>query len=470
MGSTEAGARAKAQASQPGLLRQLGLVSAAALVVSNMIGTAIFGALGFQAGDLGNPKLILLIWVVGGIVALCGAFCYSELGINFPSSGGEYVYLTRAFGPTWGFMTGWVSFFAGFSAPIAFAALAFSNYLGYFWPALKTESAALAVGSGAWTFKVGGAQLCAAALILAFTVINFFGVRRVAALQNVLTATKLIVIGSFILLAVVAGTGNWDNLNQPATRWTETPIAAQFAISLFWVYVGYSGWNAATYVAEEIKHPAKTLPLALAIGTGVVTVAYIALNVVFMYSTPLEKMKGQIAVGSIAAQNLFGPAVAGIFSALMAVSLVSTVNAMVTIGPRVYYAMAKNGAFLQAAGRVHERWRTPVFAITCQGLVAMLMTMTPFPDLAVYIGVLLNFFASVSVASLFVLRKRPGWIKLRVVSFAFPLIPLIFILVGAWMTLFGVTLQPKVSGIAAATVVTGALFYHFRIKPNVSNT
>ena len=470
MGPTEVDARTAPEGSSPGLLRQLGLVSAAALVVSNMIGTLIFGSLGFQAGDLGDPKVILLIWVVGAVCALAGAFCYSELGINFPSSGGEYVYLTRAFGPTWGFMTGWVSFFAGFSAPIALAALAFSNYLGFFWPALKTDSASITLGSGAFTFKVGGAQLCASALILAFTVINFFGVRRVAALQNVLTATKLIVIGSFILLGLTVGTGNWDHFSQPATRWTTTPIGAQFAISLFWVYVGYSGWNAATYVAEEIRQPRRTLPLALAAGTAVVAVIYIALNVVFIYSTPLEKMKGQIAVGSIAAQNLFGPAVAGIFSALMAVSLVSTVNAMVTIGPRVYYAMAKNGAFFQAAGRVHEQWRTPVFAITCQGLVAMLMTMTPFPDLAIYIGVLLNFFASVSVASLFVLRRRPGWIKLPVVSFAFPLVPLTFVLVGAWMTLFGVTLQPKISGIAAATVVTGALIYHFRIKSNVSNS
>jgi APA family basic amino acid/polyamine antiporter len=195
-----------------------------------------------------------------------------------------------------------------------------------------------------------------------------------------------------------------------------------------------------------------------------VAVLYIALNIVFIYSTPLEKMKGQIAVGSIAAQNLFGPAVAGIFSALMALSLVSTVNAMVTIGPRVYYAMAKNGAFVQAAANVHERWRTPVFAITCQGVVAMLMTMTPFPDLATYIGVLLNFFASIAVASLFVLRKRPGWIKLPVVSFAFPLVPLTFILVGAWMTLFGATLQPKISAAAAVTVAVGALVYHFRIR------
>jgi APA family basic amino acid/polyamine antiporter len=464
VGSPEVSARSAPHDPAPGLLRQLGLFSAIALVVSNMIGTGIFGALGFQAGDLGDPWIILLIWVVGAVCALAGAFCFSELGVNFPSSGGEYVYLTRAFGPTWGFMTGWVSFFAGFSAPVAFSALAFSDYLGYFWPALKQANAPITLGGGSFAIKVGGAQLCASALILTFTIINFFGVKRVAALQNVLTTTKVLVIVTFILLGLVAGAGDWSHFSQPATRWTTTPLAAQFAIALFWVYVGYSGWNAATYVAEEIRQPTRTLPLALAAGTGIVAVVYLLLNVVFIYSTPLEKMKGQIAVGSIAALNLFGPAVAGIFSALMALSLVSTVNAMVTIGPRVYYAMAKNGAFLQAAAHVNERWHTPVFAITCQGIVAMLMTFTPFPSLATYIGVLLNFFASVSVASLFVLRKRPGWIKLPVVSFAFPLFPMIFILVGAWMTLFGVTLEPKISGAAAATIATGALVYHFRIK------
>jgi APA family basic amino acid/polyamine antiporter len=159
---------------------------------------------------------------------------------------------------------------------------------------------------------------------------------------------------------------------------------------------------------------------------------------------------------------LFGPAIAGVFSGLMALSLVSTVNAMVTIGPRVYYAMAQNGAFLKSAAKVHPKWRTPVFAILCQGVVAILMTATSFPDLALYIGVILNMFATLSVASLFLLRKRQGWIKLREVSFAFPLVPAIFILVGIWMTMFGLTLEPKISIAAALTVATGALVYHFR--------
>src|SRR6202142_1524043 len=200
------------------LLRQLGIFSATALVISNMIGQGIFTSTGFLAGDLGNARLVLGIWVVGALFALAGALCYSELGINFPSSGGEYVYLTRAYGPTWGFMTGWVSFFAGFSAPIAAAALAFADYVGYFFPAFKQANAQFTIGSGAFSFTFGGAQFLASALIAGFTVLNCFGVGRTARVQNVLTATKLIVIASFILFGFAAGTGSWEHFSQPAVR------------------------------------------------------------------------------------------------------------------------------------------------------------------------------------------------------------------------------------------------------------
>ncbi len=451
------------------LLRQLGIGSAIALVVSNMIGTGIFTTTGFLAGDLGDAWTILLIWVVGAGCALIGAFCYSELGVNLPSSGGEYVYLTRAFGPTWGFMTGWVSFFAGFSAPIAAAALAFSDYIGYFFPATKQENAVYTIGAGALSLKLGGAQLTACALIAIFTLINFFGVRRVARLQNVLTTVKVLVLVTFIFLGLSAGSGSWQHFSEPAARTSTNPLPAQFAISLFFIYVSYSGWNAATYVAEELKRPARTLPIALAVGTALVAILYVGLNITFIYAAPLESMKGKLAVGSFAASNLFGPSVAGIFSALMALSLVSTVNAMVTIGPRVYYAMAKNGAFFGAAARVSRRWHTPVIAIASQGVCAMLMTATPFAELFFYIGITLNFFAVMSVASLFIFRKKPGWQRLRVVSFAWPLVPLLFILIGVWMFLFGMTLEPKVSLAAIVTIVTGAAVYHFRLSSTESS-
>jgi APA family basic amino acid/polyamine antiporter len=176
-------------------------------------------------------------------------------------------------------------------------------------------------------------------------------------------------------------------------------------------------------------------------------------------------MAGNIAVGSQAAEALFGSGIAGIFSALMALSLVSTVNAMVTIGPRVYYAMAKNGAFFSAAGNVSPRWHTPVFAIVCQGICAMVMTLTPFPDLLTYVAFTLNFFAVMSVVSLFRFRRREGWQKLRVVSFAWPLIPSVFLVVGVWMTYYGMTLRPFVSLAAVITVAAGAAVYRLRLRP-----
>jgi APA family basic amino acid/polyamine antiporter len=452
-------------AGKAGLLRQLGLFSATALVVSNMIGTVIFTGTGFLAGQLGTPNLVLGIWVVGGIVAFLGAICYSELGINFPSSGGEYVYLTRAFGPTWGFMTGWASFFAGFSAPIAAAALAFSEYLGHFFPALSQENAPVIAGSGEWAIRLGGAQAVACGLVAVFTVLNILGVQRVARVQNVLTGAKVLVLLAFIVLGFTMGNGHTSNFAMTAARDVSTPLIAQFAISLVWVYVAYSGWNAATYVAEELRQPARNLPMALGIGTALVTVLYLLLNLVFLYAAPLEDMKGKEAVGAFAASRLFGPEIAGIFAGLMALSLMSTVNAMVTIGPRVYYAMAGNGAFPAIAGKVHPRFHTPVAAIVAQAICTMLMTLTPFPQLVVYIGITLNFFTVMSVISMLLFRrKRPGWQTLRVVSFAYPLFPVLFILVGTWMTYQGIVLKPYIALATGVTLGTGALVYHLRLR------
>jgi APA family basic amino acid/polyamine antiporter len=446
------------------LLRQLGIGSATALVISNMIGTGILTTSGFLAAQLGSAPWVLSIWGVGAVCALAGAFCYSELGVNFPSSGGEYVYLTEAFGPTWGFMTGWISLFAGFSAPIAAAALAFSDYLGHFAVGLRLDSARHVVGSGSWELRLGEAQILASAIIALFTLINCLGIRRTARVQNVLTSLKILIILTFLIAGFAFGKGSWDNFAPPAIRTSVTPLFAQFFVSLFYIYVAYSGWNAATYVAEELQHPARTLPLSLAYGTTLVAALFIGLNVLFIYAVPLESMKGVVAVGALAAQHLFGPAVAGIFAAAMALSLLATVNAEVTIGPRVYYAMAKNGAFFSMAAKVDPRWHTPLIAIVCQGVCSILMTVTPFLNLLLYIGLLLNFFAVLSVGSLFIFRRRPGWRKLGVVSFAYPLLPAFFVAVGVWMTILGVMLRPGISAIAVLTVAAGAAVYHFRLR------
>jgi APA family basic amino acid/polyamine antiporter len=452
------------QEPKPGLLRQIGFFSATALVISNMVGPGIFATTGYLAGDLGSARLILACWTVGALFALAGALSYSELGINFPSSGGEYVYLTHAFGPEWGFMTGWVSFFAGFSAPIAAAALAFSDYLGHFFPALRQSSAPTVLGSGTLSIHLGAGQLTAVGLIAVFTILNCFGVKRIARLQTVLTSTKLLVVASFVILGFAAGAGDWSHFSTPAVRTSTLSLPTQFIVSLLVVVFGYSGWNAATYVAEEVRRPERTLPAAIAAGTLIVAALYLALNMAFIYAAPLEQMKGVIAIGDVAADNLFGVNVGGTFAALMALSILGTVNAMVIVGPRVYYAMARNKAFFPAAAKVDPRWHTPVNAILSQGVCAMLMTLTPFPELILYIGMSLTLFTVLSVASLFVFRRRPEWKRLRALDFAWPLIPASYILVGVCMMVYGVIWKPLASLTALATVGVGALVYRARIR------
>jgi len=433
-----------------------------------MVGATIFGATGFMASALGDAKLILTAWAVGALFALAGAVCYSELGVNFPSSGGEYVYLTRAYGPAWGFMTGWVSFFAGFSAPIATAALIFANYVGTFFPFFNPSNTIFTVGSGAFSLRFGGAQFLASALIASFTVLNCFGVARVAKIQNALTGFKVLVIVALVVFGFLMGNGSWANFSAPAARDSTRALPVEFMIQLLFVMVGYSGWNAATYVAEELKRPERTLPAALAIGTGLVTVLYVGLNMIYIYSTPVEALKGVVAVGKVSAENLFGPQFGLMFSALMAISIMPTVNAMITIGPRVYYAMAKNGAFLKKAAEVHPRWHTPVFAIVSQGVCSMLMTLTPIPDLFLFVGFSLTLFTVLAVASVFIFRRRPNWQKLRAVNFLYPLIPTAYILVGVAMIVWGIIFQPVVSLTALSTIALGAGVYHLTRKRGVA--
>jgi APA family basic amino acid/polyamine antiporter len=453
--------------SKPTLVRQLSLLSATALVVSNMIGVGIFTTTGFLAGDLGNPWLVVGIWFVGAALALAGALCYSELAVNFPRSGGEYVYLTEAWGPTWGFINGWVSFFAGFSAPIAAAVLAICAYLAYFFPQLSTEYPAyLTLPLGIATLEIGPLQIVSCAIVLAFTAINVIGASQVAAVQNALTVAKLVVIGSLLLLGFTLGDGDWGHFSEGMTRTSATPLAAQFATSLVFVFYGYSGWNAAVYVAEEIRNPTRTLPLALVTGTILVALIYGALNVLYIYANPLAEMAGVQAVGAQAAMSLFGERAGGWFSIAMALSLLATVNAMSMIGPRVYYAMAQNNAFFPAAARLHPRWQSPWVAVLAQGVCCCLLILTgTFQSLASYIGFTLFFLSALAVLAIFKFRRRPGWQRSRWVNLAYPAIPLAYVAMNAWVFFFFARSGQVEGWWAVATVAAGALVYRFWLKP-----
>jgi APA family basic amino acid/polyamine antiporter len=441
------------------LRRELTLTNSAALVVSNMIGTGIFTTTGFLAGDLGQPSLVLGIWLVGAAIAMTGCLAYAELGINLPRSGGEYVYLREAWGPAWGFLSGWVSFFAGFSAPIAASALAISSYLAHSWPAL---SPAMPEGATRWLHFDAG-HLLGVAFIVVFAVVNILGVRLAAKIQTVLTALKLGILGVFLFLAFAAGQGDWSHLGQAAERTSQQSLGGQFAVSLIFIMFAYSGWNAANYVAEEMKSPAQTLPKVLVLGTGLVALFYLALNVAFLYALPLESLKGVIAVGAAAATALFGDRAGSLFGIFMAVGLLSTVSAMCLVGPRVYYAMAQDRCFPAGAARLHPTRQTPVRSICYQTAASSLMVLTgTFDALIYYIGFTLILCALLAVAGLMRLRKRPEWRRLPAVSWAYPTVPLAFILTSAWMLVWTALDRPLESALGLATFAVGALVYRVR--------
>jgi APA family basic amino acid/polyamine antiporter len=430
-----------------------------------MIGTGIFTTTGFLAGDLGRPGLVLWVWVVGAIIATAGCVCYAELGVNLPESGGEYVFLREAWGPAWGFLSGWISFFAGFSAPIAAGALAFSEYFAHFFPSFTVNDVP---GDSSRTYlglHPGHGQMLATGIVVLFAVINIFGLRLAARVQNLLTGLKLGVLLLFLGCAFTLGHGSGAHFSAAAVRTSTHSLPAQFAVSLIFVMFAYSGWNAATYVSEEMETPERTLPIALVTGTLVVAAFYLALNAAFIFALPLEAMKGVVAIGEASAGALFGHLGGNFFSAIMSVGLLSCVSAMVITGPRVYFAMAVDGCFFRSAAWIHPRWGTPMHAIIYQTVAAALMILTgTFESLIYYIGFALIFFAALAVAGLVRLRYRTPWRKLAVVSWAYPLIPFVFISTSVWMLCYTAALRPKESALGLLTIILGAGLYFWKFR------
>jgi len=448
--------------SQPHLRRELTLANGTAIVVANMIGAGIFGITGFLAGDLGKPYLVLGIWLAGAVVAVTGCLCYAELAINLPRSGGEYIYVREAWGPAWGFLAGWISFFAGFAAPIAAAALLFCEYVAHFCPALSPRQPAGLLATSLRWVHAGNGHLLAVGVVGLFAVANVIGVRFAAKIQNVLTGLKVGILAAFLALAFLVGKGSVSHFSAEAVRTSHHSLGGQCAVSLIFVMFAYSGWNAATYVAEEMKSPERTLPASLVAGTLIVAAFYLALNAAFIYAMPLEAMKGIERIGGAAALALFGGKGGDFFSAVMSIGLLSTVSAMVIVGPRVYYAMAQDGCFFQGAARVSARWGTPVQAILWQSLATALMILTgTFESLLYYIGFALVLFAALAVAGMVRLRKRPGWKRLGAVNWGYPLVPTVFVGASVWMLGYTMALRPKESILGLLTMAGGALVYRW---------
>lgn len=440
----------------PGLERKLTLFPLTNIVVANMIGAGIFTTSGLLMGDLRNPLLLLALWVAGGLIALSGAMAYGELGAAIPRAGGEYTFLSRLFHPAVGFLSGWVSFFVGFSAPIAASAIGFSEYLTRAFPGLLTPGL-LAPSAEAVLVKKALAIL----VIAAFTAIHTRGLELGANVQNALTVLKVVLIVGLVTAAFVVGKGSLAHFSDGA------PFAFDFGgwktigLSLMWIMFAYSGWNASGYIGGEVRNPKRNMPRSLLVGTGIVVLLYAAMNVFFVYAVAPADMAGVIAIGGLAAGNLFGGSFESVLSVFIAIALFSSLSAFIILGPRIYFAMARDGYFFKFAGHVSPRTRVPSKSIVLQGAIASVMVMFgTFDQLLTYMGFSLGIFPILCVLGVFKLRRSGGSV---VRMAATPFAAVFYVLVAASILVLGYFERPVESSIAVLTVLIGVpIYFYFR--------
>jgi APA family basic amino acid/polyamine antiporter len=415
------------------------LVTATALAVANMIGIGVFTSLGFQVRDLPSGFTLLMLWVMGGVFALCGALSYAELATAFPRSGGEYNFLTRIYHRAVGFLAGWMSATVGFAAPTALAAMAFGSYFAGAVPDAPPLILALVV--------VWGVAL-----------IHLLGVRRAAEFQNVSTLIKVVLILAFILAAIAVGVPQ-PLAFAPGRQDLGYLVSPAFAVSLAFVMYSYTGWSAATYVAGEVQDPKRTLPLSIIIAVVTVTLLYVALNAVFLYTTPLAEIAGQIDVAVISGQHIFGDVGGRIVGFVICVGLVSSISAMMWVGPRVTMVMGEDHPLLAPFARRNGNG-VPVTAILFQlGMVTLLLLTQSFESVLEFIQFSLTVSSFLTVLGVMVLRHRAPDLPRPYRVWGYPVTPLLFLAISLFTMVHLVLARPVQSLAGVGMMLTGLVAY-----------
>jgi len=443
------------------LQRRLGLFPSTNIVIANMIGAGIFTTSGLLMAGLNDPILMLILWAVGGVIALCGALSYGELGAAMPGAGGEYLFLSRLYHPVFGFLTGWVSFMVGFSAPIAASAMGFSEYF------LRAVP-----GFAGWLSDAGimgpvaTGKLLSISIILIFTFIHYRGIKTGARIQNVLTIMKILLVVLLVAGGFLSGKGDTSNFAAATANEAGFPGWKTIGLSLMWIMFAYSGWNASTYIGSELKDPAKTLPWSLLLGTGIVVILYLGVNALYIYGINPEEMKGVISVGGLAMGNLFGKSAEVLFSLLIAFALFSSLSAFIIIGPRVYYQMASDGLFFKAVAKIHPRHQVPSNSIVLQAVIAIILALSgSFEQVLTYMGFALGLSPVLTIFGVFILRKRD---KSAMKLPGFPVTQIVYILTGIMILVLSFLERPAESSIALGVVVAGIPAYYL-FKRNNTN-
>ena len=440
----------------PGLDRRLGPLDGAAVVVSNVIGSGIFLLPAVVSGLTPHPWWMIGAWAAGGALAFAGAMAYAELAALRPRAGGEYVYLREAFGPLPAFLTGWTSFVAGFSGAIAVGAVGFAAYLGRILPAAADTEPWAAAPLGVVTLSVSPQSLVALAVIAVLTAVHLVGLGPGRLVQNVLAVMKAALLAAFVAAGFALGDGSTAHFAESG----EAVSGGGWLLALLPVMFAYSGWNAAAYLAEEIRDPGRNVPLALGLGTAAVVVLYVLLNLLYVYALPVTEFGAAGHMADGVAERLFGPGAAGPVAVASAAMIAASLSAMVFAGPRVYYAMARDGQFPAAAAAVHPRFRTPAAAIVAQSAWAGLLVLSgTFRQLVDYTAFAVVLFAGVAVAALFVLRFREPAAPRPFRAWGYPLAPLVFVVTSAALVVNAIRINPAPSLAGMALIAAGVPVY-----------
>ncbi|HEX9724513.1 MAG TPA: amino acid permease, partial [Vicinamibacteria bacterium] len=409
------------------------------MVIANMVGTGVFTSLGFQVVDIKSGFPIELLWVLGGIAALCGALTYGELGTALPRSGGEYHLLSRIAHPVVGFLSGWVSATVGFAAPTALAAIAFATYLSAVVPWIPVVHTA-------------------AFVVLFFTALHCLSLVWGSRFNNVLTALKVILLLVFIVAAFRVEAAH-DVTFLPRPGDFDLVLTSAFAVSLVYVAFAYTGWNAAIYIVGEMEDPRRHLPRALFSGTAVVLVLYALVNYAFMRTVPFDVLEGQIEVGYLSASRIFGETGGAIMAVTIALILTSTISVMIFVGPRIVQVMGEDFPLLSKLS-VRNGKGIPVYAILVQSIITLAFIYTAtFQQVLLYAGFTLNLITAVTVAGVFVLRRSEPGIERPYRTWGYPWPPIVFLLLSGWSLTFMLIDRPQESIAGLATLLAGLAIY-----------
>jgi APA family basic amino acid/polyamine antiporter len=455
--------RRAAEPGPVGLVRGLGLLDATLLIVGSVIGSGIFFAPSIMAGYLQSPGLLLGLWVLGGLLTLAGALSYAELAAAMPRAGGQYVFLSEAFSPLFGFLYGWTLLLAISTGFVAAVAVAFAKTLGFFLPGVGEEHALFTLLGTTITT----AQLAALVVVAVLTWLNVTGLRTGAVVQNLFTLAKLSALGVLVAMAVVTARGAVANF-QPIASLALGPeglrvgLFAALAGAMSKALFSYDAWYTVTFAAEEVKDPERNLPRSLILGTLGVMVAYAAAVAAYLYVVPIGEMAAvaENRIATEAAVRMIGPAGGAFIAVAILVSTFGCVNGLTLAGARVVYAMARDGLFFRGAARVDARHRTPAAALLLHGLVAGVLTLTgTYSDLLTLTAFSSLLFNVLTVVGLFVLRRRRPDLPRPYRVWGYPVVPLLFISVALFFLVYMPVADPRNTGLGLLLTAAGIPAY-----------